>query len=1204
MAVGAVVAVGVGYGLSAAFGLNRAPKSNVRAQAQDRKQAIRSSVAPRQVVYGTARVSGPIVYASSTGSAKEQLHLVIPVACHRVAALRAIWINDQSVAVASLGPDNFIRTDAFSVPWPNATDPAAYDSPSGPRRGLVRVNFYTGSQTTADAALVAESTDGWSAAHVLRETAYAYLRLEYNRDIFANGPGAISLEVEGKSTILDPRTNSSGWTNNPALCILDYLSSADGLACSADEIDTASFIAAANVCDELVTIAANGTTQKRYTLDGAFYLDQKPIDIIDDMLTSCAGTLVYVAGKYRLYAGAYDAPTDTLTASDLAGPIELVTKPPRRELFNTVRGTFIHPGRNWQASEFPAYSEAALIAADGETITTDIEWPFTTDEIRAQQLAKLMLRRSREALTVRVLVKYAGLRYCVWQTLNVTLADFGWTNKPFRIVAWTFDADSGVINLTLREESANSYSWQFGDASPLALAPDTDLVDPLTIPAPTNVTVTASTTLQPDGSVAPALLVAWTSAAFAFLSAHEVQWRVNGAADWNSGEVPVGTDRFFIAPVIAGTIYQVRVRGVTGIARGAWSSIVSGTASGDATTPNAPTGLAATGITRGISLTWTLPAAPDLAAVEVWENTSSSTAGRYFVGETRATGFVRTGLAPSTTRHFWVRSRDLSGNLSAFSGSVSATTAFIVAADIQDGILNTAKFAAGITPVEIVSSLPSTGNFEGRMVFLTTDDKLYRWTGSAWTAAVPAVDITGQLTDAQLAAINAAKLTGQITTTQISDSAISTPKLQAASVLAANIAAGAVVAEKIAGSAITAEKIAAGAVEASKIAANAITSDKIAANAITAGKIAAAAISSNQIAAGEVRAANLAANAVVAGKIAAGAIDGIEITGSVIRTNATTTRVQLDTTGNKLTVLRSGNEVVKIAAPQENTYGIMTVFPGSDAFGIASVGTGAQIVGLVSSGATGPAAVSGLSYVTGGSRIGVRGTTSLGVGVQGEAGQPVAEGTQGVGVLGRGVVGVVGRGRIDNALPGVRSDRGSDGAAGLGTMQAAAYNNFTGAHLDAIAKTEAVEPGDILIPAGIVARVSVLDALINVARSTGANQPAAGVFVSRMPLAASPLLIETDAETGQTHIKAEYADLADTHDLAHHAALGEGCMNVCGEGGDIQPGDLIVTSSIAGKGMRKSNNTMDSTVVSKAREAMTFAGATDVKLVAVAFLCG
>jgi hypothetical protein len=48
------------------------------------------------------------------------------------------------------------------------------------------------------------------------------------------------------------------------------------------------------------------------------------------------------------------------------------------------------------------------------------------------------------------------------------------------------------------------------------------------------------------------------------------------------------------------------------------------------------------------------------------------------------------------------------------------------------------------TGYEIVASLPVTSLFEGRLVFLTTDDKLYRYTGTSWTTAVPAVDITGR----------------------------------------------------------------------------------------------------------------------------------------------------------------------------------------------------------------------------------------------------------------------------------------------------------------------------------------------------------------------------------------------------------------------------------------------------------------------------
>lgn len=52
---------------------------------------------------------------------------------------------------------------------------------------------------------------------------------------------------------------------------------------------------------------------------------------------------------------------------------------------------------------------------------------------------------------------------------------------------------------------------------------------------------------------------------------------------------------------------------------------------------------------------------------------------------------------------------------------------------------------------EIVGALPGTNLFEGRVVYLTTDDKLYRYTGSAWTAGVPTVDLTGQIASGQIA---------------------------------------------------------------------------------------------------------------------------------------------------------------------------------------------------------------------------------------------------------------------------------------------------------------------------------------------------------------------------------------------------------------------------------------------------------------------
>jgi hypothetical protein len=190
----------------------------------------------------------------------------------------------------------------------------------------------------------------------------------------------------------------------------------------------------------------------------------------------------------------------------------------------------------------------------------------------------------------------------------------------------------------------------------------------------------------------------------------------------------------------------------------------------------------------------------------------------------------------------------------------------VLAADIE-GALAYANFSNSLRPVEVVSTLPSSGNFVGRVVLLISDGKIYRYTSTGWTAAVPTVDITGQMTDAQIADLAATKITGQIVGTQITDNAITTEKISAGSITTAKLVANAITANEIAANAIVAGKIAANAVTANEIAANSITTSKLAVDSVTAGVIAAGAITSDK----------LAANSVIAGKIAAGVVTATEI---------------------------------------------------------------------------------------------------------------------------------------------------------------------------------------------------------------------------------------------------------------------------------------------------------------------------------------
>lgn len=244
----------------------------------------------------------------------------------------------------------------------------------------------------------------------------------------------------------------------------------------------------------------------------------------------------------------------------------------------------------------------------------------------------------------------------------------------------------------------------------------------------------------------------------------------------------------------------------------------------------------------------------------------------------------------------------------------TAWTTSVPATDLIGAIAST-NFPQNLRPVEVVAELPASGNFQGRTVLLTTDNKIYRWTGTVWTASVPTTDlsgtinaaqiasvgaasITGQLTNAQVLSIETAKLTGTISETQISDSAISAPKIAAGAVTTAKLTAGAVTADTIATNAITAvkiqsgaietAKIAAGAIDAGKIAANAITADKIAANAVVAGKIAADSVTTGTIAAGAINADKIAANSVIASKIATDAVTADKIQANAVTTDKIT----------------------------------------------------------------------------------------------------------------------------------------------------------------------------------------------------------------------------------------------------------------------------------------------------------------------------
>ena len=387
-----------------------------------------------QIIYGKMRVGGARIYDEATGTNNKYLHRIIAFAGHEIEAFDDIYINDEVITLDGSG---------------NVTSPSRYN-------GKVRINLHLGaSDQTADTDLVAESVH-WTTEHRLRGIAYMYIRLQFDADVFPNGIPEITSTISGKK-VYDPRTSATAWSDNPALCLRDYLLASYGIAEDTDNIDDTLVTAAANVCDQTNTDA--GTT--RYTCNGAFTTASTPYDMINSLLTSMDGSLWYSQGKWRMKPAYWTDPVLDLNEDDLRSGISVSTRHSRRNNFNTVKGTFRGEESNWQTTDYPQVTNADFVTVDGgQESVADVDLPFTDNSVEARRIARISLERNRQQLTVSASFGLKTLQVQVGDNIRLTNSRFGWTDKEFEVISWSFGLTDGLdlqVNMTLRETAESVY---------------------------------------------------------------------------------------------------------------------------------------------------------------------------------------------------------------------------------------------------------------------------------------------------------------------------------------------------------------------------------------------------------------------------------------------------------------------------------------------------------------------------------------------------------------------------------------------------------------------------------------------------------------------------------------------------------------------------------------------------------------------------
>ena len=346
----------------------------------------RAPAALRQIVRGTQRVPGTIVYQSTTGSQKDQYNFVIAIAGHQVWAIENLYLDGRRVFWVGSGVGNFTRNGYNFGGEANGT---TYVGPNGQNYnfgGLVFVDVRYGDQADEDVMATLTANDpNWAGSSGnypwMGGCTYIYLKLEYSATMFPAGQPEIRFTVHGKCDIYDPRTGLKSYSTNPALHVADILTDPTwGLGDTTVNEDQ--LIAAANVCDEMVgCVPTEGNpdgslTEARYA--GHWYYDASvgPGEAIEVFLQTMGGRLTRQGAEWFIWPAYYQGPSFTWEPGILLDAPQWRPSRDPAELCNRVRGTYIAP-------QYPYNVAGDLYDANGwydGTIQNNFPFAFRPDD--------------------------------------------------------------------------------------------------------------------------------------------------------------------------------------------------------------------------------------------------------------------------------------------------------------------------------------------------------------------------------------------------------------------------------------------------------------------------------------------------------------------------------------------------------------------------------------------------------------------------------------------------------------------------------------------------------------------------------------------------------------------------------------------------------------------------------------------------------
>ena len=655
------------------------------------------------IVYGTRKVGGNVVFLQTSGTDNQYLYMAVVLSEGEINSVETLFVNDHQVTLSGALTDGTQRTVASS------------DSNFFADSSLITVEAHLGTDSQSASTLLSTLTS-WTSNHRLRGLAYLALRFEWNADKFGSLP-TVQAIIKGRK-VYNPnldgtvtggtgshrKDDSTTWeySDNPILQLLDYLRNdrfGMGITNSYFDSNFADWQTATDVCDTNITPFSGASQIDLMDSHAVVDTSVKAIDNVKNFVRGSRSYLNFSGGKYNILVETTGSASITLTEDNIIGGISVQSKN-KNSRYNRVIVNFINPDKNYQSdtAQFPPVDETGLASDDqhatmktadgGLLLEGRFDFSMFTSPYQAQEMAEIILRRSRTSLDISLRVDATGLDLLIGDIVNITHATPSFSSKPFRVQGMTINSDH-TVSLQCSEHQDSFYT--FGTQQEVATIPDTTLPNPFSVQPPASLSLTDELIEYADGIVITRLLITIGASPDQFVDNYEVQIKQTLDPDGNSvtdsfREIAVGKIlEYQHLNVIDGATYQVRVRAVNTI--GSKSTFISTTrviVGGVEPPSNVEDFAVELHGQDHLKLTWTPPTANSDLDISFYEiRFQNVTTGANWINSTNLVRCPRrkcdNAIVPARVGSYLIKAVDKNGNTSAEATIVTTNVSAIQA---------------------------------------------------------------------------------------------------------------------------------------------------------------------------------------------------------------------------------------------------------------------------------------------------------------------------------------------------------------------------------------------------------------------------------------------------------------------------------------------------------------------------------------------